>query len=168
MLKTLTLAAFSFPLLAVLAAQAQAEVLPISDPQAVEFFQQNLSGVFALPDRYAAGRTIRDGVLRVDYHPNVGLAMAQNGTALPFTVQTVDTANSSTDMLDKRGQLVTFRAKYGQGVLTFSDGYTQRMRFVRPLADQDFDILLQALVDGGLAVQADPVEQYQSKPAEFR
>lgn len=35
-------------------------------------------------------------------------------------------------------------------MLTFSDGYTQRMRLVRPLADQDMDVLLQAMVDAGL------------------
>lgn len=168
MLKSLSRA--TVPFLAALTFQAQAEVMPISDPAAVEFFQEHLSGVFALPDRYVGGRVIKDGMLRVDYHPNIGLAMAQNATAFPFTVQTVDTANSSANMVDKRGQLVTFRAAYGQGVLTFSDGYTQRMRLVRPLADQDMDVLLQAMVDGGLVhiVEEDPAEQYLNKPAEFR
>lgn len=168
MLKTLSRAAV--PFLAALAIQAQAEVMPISDPAAVEFFQEHLSGVFALPDRYAGGRVIKDGLLRVDYHPSIGLAMAQNATAFPFTVQTVDTVNSSVNMVDKRGQLVTFRAYYGHGTLTFSDGYTQHMNHVRPLAEQDYDVLRQALVSGGLAnvVEEDPAEQYLNKPAEFR
>lgn len=56
--------------------------MPISDPAAVEFFQQNLSGVFVLPDRHANGFVIKDGMLRVDYHPSIGLMKLSGGASM--------------------------------------------------------------------------------------
>ncbi|MCY1353119.1 hypothetical protein D9M69_394510 [compost metagenome] len=126
--------------------------IPAGSPQAAEFVQQSLAGVYSLPDRYSHGMVIKDGLLRVDYHPSIGLMVAQNGTALPFKLESVDPDNHSMNLLDKAGRLATFQNTFGIASLIFGDGSVQQMSYVRPMASQDRDTLLRAYMDAGLAV----------------
>lgn len=138
--------------------------IPAGSPQAAEFVQQSLAGVYSLPDRYSHGMVIKDGLLRVDYHPSIGLMVAQNDTALPFKLESVDPDNHSMNLLDKAGRLATFQNTFGIASLTLGGGGVQQMAYVRPMAGQDRDILVKAYVDAGLAVvQGDPAPAIQAE-----
>ena len=140
--------------------------IPAADQRAADFVQQGLAGVYSMPDRYSHGMVIKDGLLRVDYHPSIGLMVAQNGTALPFKLESVDPDNHSMNLLDKAGRLATFQNTFGIASLTFGDGSVQQMAYVRPMAGQDRDILVGAYVDAGLAVvQGDPAPEVQAESA---
>lgn len=150
----LSLAAGSLP--------AAAQVYQAGAPQAGQFIEQQLAGVYQMQPVHMAGQVIEQGLLRVGFHPEMGVMMAQNGRALPLKLHTADTANNSINLIDGRGQLVTFRNVFGVATLTLASGETMHMPHVRALAQQDADILAQAYVDAGLAVIADqgaPVAQ---------
>ena len=155
-----------FTLAVLLSAPAAAASIPAGSPDAMEFAQQHLAGVYKLQDTYAGGMVIRQGLLRLDFDPNVGLMVAQNGTALSFTLETVDPEDRSMNLLDKNGQLVTFSNVYGSASLTFSDGQSVRMSHVRPMAGQDWDILTKAYLDAGLVVMQG--ESAPEEPADVR
>lgn len=138
-----------------------AEVLPAGSPAVERFAERQLVGVYKMQPVYALGQTIEPGIMRVGYHPELGLLLAQNDKLLALTLQSVDTDHQSANFLDEAGGLVTFRASLGTASLTMASGTTFSMIHIRPLAPQDVDAIQHAMALAGAvaAPQQAPVAQ---------
>lgn len=144
-----------------------AEVLPAGSPAVERFAERQLVGVYKMQPVYALGQTIEPGIMRVGYHPELGLLLAQNDKLLALTLQSVDTDHQSANFLDEAGGLVTFRASLGTASLTMASGTTFSMIHIRPLAPQDVDAIQHAMALAGAvaAPQQAPVAQPATAPA---